>query len=265
MEINKDLFKLTKSELLLKCKEHGIIKYFSKNKLELILLINKEEKLKQEKEEKEAKEEAKEELKEELKEEEKKEAKEEEKLKKIFNLERYFDMIDKIIINILSRKISEKLTYDIMDTEKLKINKKIVLKEKQRQMKVGEIMQIILGNYDKFINLGNGHESGLDIVSHERKIIIELKNRTNTDNASSKKSNFDKLAKFKMNNPEYSCIYGCINDETEEKTNNGKIEIIKHNNIELKIYVGHKLLELILGDDKDKIINHVKNLIDKLT
>ena len=152
-----------------------------------------------------------------------------------------------------------------MDTEKLKINKKIVLKEKQRQMKVGEIMQIILGNYDKFINLGNGHESGLDIVSHERKIIIELKNRTNTDNASSKKSNFDKLVKFKMNNPEYSCIYGCINDETEEKTNNGKIEIIKHNNIELKIYVGHKLLELIFGDNKNKIINHVKKLIDELT
>jgi hypothetical protein len=182
-----------------------------------------------------------------------------------FNLEKYFNTIENIITNILSRPVSNKLTYDIMDTEKLKITKMIVLKEKQRQMKIGEIMQIMLGNYDKFINLGNGHETGLDIISKERKIIIELKNRTNTDNASSKKSNLDKLAKFKSKNPDYTCIYGCINDDTENKTKNGKIESIQHNSIELKIYTGNKLLELILGDNMDKIINYVKELIDKLT
>ena len=59
-------------------------------------------------------------------------------------------------------------------------------------MKVGEIWQEALGNYDEFINLKNGHESGLDIISHTKKTAIELKNRTNTDNASSKKSNLDK-------------------------------------------------------------------------
>ena len=186
-------------------------------------------------------------------------------IKPIFNLDEYFIIIDKIINNIFLRPVSEKLTYDIMDTDKLKQNKLIVLKEKQRQMKIGEIMQAILGNYSKFTNLGNGHESGLDIISYDMKIIIELKNRTNTDNASAKKSNFDKLAKFKISNPEYDCIYGCINDDTEAKTNKGKIELIKHNGVELKIYVGSKLLDLILGDNKNEIITHVKNLIDKLT
>ena len=126
-------------------------------------------------------------------------------------------------------------------------------------------MQVILGNYDKFIDLGNGHETGLDIISKERNIIIELKNRTNTDNASSKKSNLDKLANFKSKNPEYTCIYGCINDDTEDKTKIGKIDTIQHNSVELKIYIGNKLLEFILGKDKDNIINYVKNLIDRLT
>ena len=55
------------------------------------------------------------------------------------------------------------------------------------------------------------------IKDHTKKIAIELKNRTNTDNASSKKSNLDKLANFKKNNPEYICIYANINADTEKK------------------------------------------------
>lgn len=85
-------------------------------------------------------------------------------------------------------------------------------------MKIGEIWQEVLGNYKDFINLKIGHESGLDIISHKNKFIIELKNRTNTDNYSSKKANLDKLARFKKNNPEYKCIYGNINHNTENKT-----------------------------------------------
>jgi hypothetical protein len=74
-------------------------------------------------------------------------------------------------------------------------------------MKIGEIWQEVLGNYQGYTNLKVGHETGLDILSDSKKVIIELKNRTNTDNSSSKKSNLDKLAKFKKNNPEYTCIY----------------------------------------------------------
>ena len=93
-----------------------------------------------------------------------------------FNLDTYLSAIDKIIVDVLSKPAQDKLTYDILDTKKLKANKMIALKEKQRQMKVGTIMQVVLGNYEKFIDLGTGHESGLDILSKQRHIIIELKN-----------------------------------------------------------------------------------------
>jgi hypothetical protein len=184
---------------------------------------------------------------------------------KVFNFEKYKVNITNQITSILSQHNHNNLTYDIMDTKKLKQNKIIALKEKQRQMKVGKIMQIVLGNYDKFIDLGEGDETGLDIISKERKIIIELKNRTNTDNDSSRKSNLDKLAKFKNKNPDYTCIYGCINDTTEKKTKNGKIDIIQHNGVELKLFTGNKLLEFILGDDMNETISYVKDLIDRLT
>lgn len=104
-----------------------------------------------------------------------------------FSLSKYFESLENKIQSILSRPEKNVLTYDILDTEKSKTNKLLALKEKQRQMKVGEIWQEALGSYNGWCNLKQGHESGLDIISHTKKIAIELKNRTNTDNASSKK------------------------------------------------------------------------------
>ena len=168
------------------------------------------------------------------------------------------------IRTILLRPEKDVLTYDILDTEKSKKNKLLALKEKHRQMKVGEIWQVVLGNYNGFINLKNGHVTKLDIVSHTKKIAIELKNRTNTDNASSKKSNLDKLADFKKQNPEYICIYANINVNTEKKTQ-GSIKKILHNGVELEHHIGYEFLKFILGDDTDVIIQFVKNTIDKYT
>jgi hypothetical protein len=93
----------------------------------------------------------------------------------IFDLQIYLDNIKQKIISILSYVSQNELTYDILDTEKTKQYKLIALKEKQRQMKIGRIFQMVLGNYDKFNDLGIGHETGLDIISYDRKIIIELK------------------------------------------------------------------------------------------
>jgi hypothetical protein len=119
-----------------------------------------------------------------------------------FDLRKYFESLENEIQNILSRTENDVVTYDILETEKSTTNKLLALKEKQRQMKIGEIWQEVLGSYNGFINLKKGHESGLDILSHTKKIAIELKNRTNTDNASSRKSNLDKLSDFKHKYPE---------------------------------------------------------------
>lgn len=182
-----------------------------------------------------------------------------------FNLEEYFRNVDSIIKEIISRYENDVLTYDILDTEKSKKNKLLSLKEKQRQMKVGEIWQETIGNYDQFINLKNGHETGLDILSITRKLALELKNRTNTDNASSKKSNLDKLSKFKKENPEYTCIYATINANTEKKTLRGLNKKITHNGVEIEHYVGYEFLTFIFGEKTEEIIEFVKNTIDIYT
>lgn len=182
-----------------------------------------------------------------------------------FVLSEYFEKMETLIQNILLRPENDVLTYDILDTEKSKKNKLLSLKEKQRQMKVGEIWQEIIGNYDEFINLKIGHETGLDILSNTRKLAIELKNRTNTDNASSKKSNLDKLSKFKKENPEYTCIYANINADTEKKTLQGSNKKITHNGVEIEHQVGCQFLTFIFGEKTEEIIEFVKNTIDKYT
>jgi len=183
----------------------------------------------------------------------------------IFSLPNYLELLEDAIKKIIARPENNVLTYDILDTEKTKQNKLLVLKEKQRQMKVGEIWQEVLGSYDGFINLKVGHEIGLDILSHTKKIAIELKNRTNTDNASSKKSNLDKLANFKKNNPTYICIYANINADTEKKTLSGTTKKILHNGQELEHHIGYDFLKFIFDINTDEIIQFVKNTIDKYT
>ena len=182
-----------------------------------------------------------------------------------FCLSKYCELIDSSIHNILLRPENDVLTYDILDTEKSKTNKLLALKEKQRQMKVGETWQEVLGNYNGCVNLKIGHETGLDILSHTKKFAIELKNRTNTDNASSKKSNLDKLAKFKKAHPEYVCIYANINADTEQKTKQCLIKKIIHDGVEIEHQIGYEFLRFVLGDDTDLIIEFVKNTVDKYT
>jgi hypothetical protein len=185
--------------------------------------------------------------------------------KNCFNINEYLELVDKKIQDILLRHENDVLTYDILDTEKSKKHKLLVLKEKQRQMKVGEIWQVVLGNYDDCVDLKTGHESGLDILSVTKKFAVELKNRTNTDNASSKKSNLDKLANYKKSNPDFICIYANINADTEKKTLRGSIKKISHNGVEIEHLIGYEFLTFILGGDTELVIDFVKNVIDKYT
>ena len=178
-----------------------------------------------------------------------------------FNLDIYLENLDKIIQNILSTTDSKNLTYDILDNEISKQFKLAILEEKQYRMKIGQIWQEVIGTYDGYINLGN--RSGIDIISYDKKIVIELKNRTNTDNYSSKYFNMNKLAEFKKHNPEYTCIYANINCNSEEETLVGFDKRVIYRDIEIKHKAGYNFLNFIFGTDTHVIINFVKSSISK--
>jgi hypothetical protein len=181
----------------------------------------------------------------------------------VFNREQYFTNLDKFIKKEFERPRNDNLTYDILDTEKIIEYKLKALRVKQYQMKVGEIWQVAVGNYKDCQDLKVGHVTGLDILSDKRKFIAELKSRTNTDNASSKKTNFDKLAKFKKEHPEYTCIYANINGETLEKFSQTTVKKFQHNGVELEHHIGDQFLKYIFGDDTDTVVEFIKTTIAK--
>ena len=90
------------------------------------------------------------------------------------NINNYLELIEIKIKDIFSRKEKEIISFDILDTNKSKEYKLLILKEKQKQMKIGEIWEEVFGNYEGFINLKTGHKTGLDIISYSKKISIEL-------------------------------------------------------------------------------------------
>ena len=198
-----------------------------------------------------------------------------------FNLDQYLNHIETLIHSILDRPSRKNAEFDLLSipSEQKILNSALHLK--QIQMKYGEIWQTVLGEYDGFVNLKSGHPSGLDIMCPSRKIVIELKNSYNTDNASSRRSNLDKLAAFVKKNKEYTAIYGIINekhckkrekdieDDMENDSNNeivyerneGTVKTILHNDVDILYYSGKRLFDFLLGDDAPIVVNKVINVV----
>jgi hypothetical protein len=172
------------------------------------------------------------------------------------NIEKIFESSDK-----------ETITYDILDNEKMTSCKLVERKVKQYRMNVGKMWQSAIGNYDGFVDLGNSHKSKLDILSVERKLWIEIKNRTNTVNSTSNKGHFDILAKCKKDYLEYTCIIAHINDDTKEKTTRGSTDKINHSvdnvKYEIERHVGMPFLRFIFRENTEEVIEYLKIMIEK--
>ena len=75
----------------------------------------------------------------------------------------------------------------------------------------------------------------------------------------------DKLAKFKQANPEYTCIYACVNEDDKKKTETSAPKIIIHAGVEIQMLTGWYLLRFVFGENAEQVVEFVKNTIDKYT
>lgn len=171
----------------------------------------------------------------------------------------YLNKIRFYVNNLYGKLRDEEIGYDILNTKHDTLLLHQCKYVKQTQMKRGHIWQYALGNFHEFENLGEGHITGLDIMSKSRKIAIELKSRYNTDNSSSLKANRDKLVKFKKNNDDYTIVYGVING----KNSTGKSDIIKHNGYDIHYHSGKNLFEFIMGSQWELYITEIVNIVQQ--
>ncbi len=170
----------------------------------------------------------------------------------------FYTDLENYITKIMNQNNNITITHDILDDETTIRIKKIERRMKQLSMKRGNVYQYAIGLLPDYINLKQGHQTGMDLLSVNRHEIIELKSRTNTDNSGSRKTKFDLLAKFKHNHPTFTCIYACINADTQYKTKNTTKQMIIHNGQEIEIHTGHKFLEHVFGDEFQNVVNFIK-------
>jgi hypothetical protein len=71
----------------------------------------------------------------------------------------------------------------------------------------------------------------------------------------------NKLVKFKKENPDYTCIYGLINDKTEELTLKGNHKKIIIDDVEIEIQTGYLFLRNIFGDNLELVLININQII----
>ena len=90
---------------------------------------------------------------------------------------------------------------------------------------------------------GVGSPSGLDIRSCDRNYFVELKNKYNTMNSSSRKAVIEKLVKWSAKNPKTTCILGIVNP----KNGKGYQKEIQQDGECIKELGGEELFKLVFG------------------
>ena len=173
----------------------------------------------------------------------------------------YLSKVPDRIIAILERPSSSEITMDIFSVEEERNMLRAALILKQLQMRHGEIWQMVIGTFPGFTDLHVGHESGLDILSKERKLAIELKNSFNTDNSSSRKSNFDKLAAYQRLNPDYTIIYGIVNERNGKSIKKTITHRYLNETVTIQYYSGKSLFSFLWEGRHQEVVDRVVEVV----
>jgi hypothetical protein len=179
----------------------------------------------------------------------------------------YIKNINTLINTLYQRENKEYVHEPTMFGDDSKENIKmleIAFKQKQKQMKEGELAQIIIGNWFGWEDLGIGHSSGLDCRKKDMSIVMDVKNKWNTCNSGSQKALFDKLSKYKKENPQTRCVWAIVNPKPGCKK---LYEKIMYDGVEIEKIQGIELFKLVFSvgniNYSMRIINIVKNYINR--
>jgi len=156
--------------------------------------------------------------------------------------------MEAVIKNILNKDINKKVTKDIILSEFFKNEMLVANKLKIIQMRMGLIYEELA----KFHNWTKVDK--IDLVDIDKKIALEIKSSTNTDNSSSRERNYQKLLEFKSKHNNYKLYYVCINYLTKNPQNK-----ILANGITL--LTGEFALQFLYGDNNQNVITTIQKCI----
>lgn len=180
----------------------------------------------------------------------------------------YLNNINKLAKNLFQRKKNEYVHESTLfgdDSEENIKMLEIAFKVKQKQMREGELSQLVIGNWFGWEDLRVGHPSGLDCRKKDNSIIMEIKNKWNTVKGSDiKKSLLPTLAAYKKENPKTRCIWAIVNPKPGCKKLHEKFIC---DGVEIEKIQGLELFKLVFTigniDYSSQIINIIKHIASK--
>ena len=138
------------------------------------------------------------------------------------------------------KKESDKICYGLSEEEWIEFDNKR-LKDKQINNKIGELHQYLLENVKGYCKSNVVDKSlKVDVMKIDKSVFIEVKNKYNTMNSSSRESTINKLKNIKKKYPNSLCIIGIINGKNYKK----KI----FENPDVWEYSGEELFNLVFID-----------------
>lgn len=186
---------------------------------------------------------------------------------RIWLINRYLDKV-KVMIHDIIRRDAKPFIYEptlFGDNSKKNIKYlRTAFIQRQKQMKEGEIAQMIIGNFIGWTDLRIGHPSGLDCIRKDKPIVMEVKNKWNTCNSGSKEALLIKLSRYKKENPHTRCVWAIVN----EKPGCNKLhEEIVHDGCVIEKIQGSDLFKLVFTigniDYSMYVIRFVKKIINE--
>ena len=115
------------------------------------------------------------------------------------------------------KKESDKICYGLTDDEWIKFDN-ARLKDKQINNKIGELHQYLLENVKDYCKCNDIDKSlKVDIMKKDYSVFIEIKNKHNTMNSSSRESTINKLKQIKNKYTNSLCLIGIVNGKNYKK------------------------------------------------
>jgi hypothetical protein len=154
----------------------------------------------------------------------------------------------------LIKKSTDKIIYNLTDEAWYKFDN-VRLKDKQINNKIGELHEFLLAKSKNYVKCNSVDKNiQVDIMKTDKSVFIELKNKYNTMNNSSKLQTIERLKDIKHKYPESLCLIGIINGK-----NNSSSKKKISSNPEIWKYTGEELFNLVFNEKN--YLNTVESII----
>ena len=98
-------------------------------------------------------------------------------------------------------------------------------------------------------------KTGIDLITEQRKIAMELKSSVHSDSSAARRRKYDMLVEFKQKHPDHEIVYAVINDATakDKMVHDGQVRYVSWTHA----------LTMLFGSEYLKVMNIMEQVVEE--